>query len=159
MARALALLLFVFTAFTLIAVACGDGGDFLLDDAEPEATGTPPFFQRTPQPTPSPAGSPPAAGATPVSPFEVSVEGTVNRRTEPTTEGGQDTVAGSLAAGDTATVIARIPGEAVDADNDIWYQLDDGSFVYSGAVTEVGEEATPTPTPTATATTTPEATQ
>ena len=163
MARALALLLFVFTAFTLIAVACGDGGDFLLDE-EPEATGTPPFFQRSPQPTPepSPEGSPLAAGATPVTPFEVGIAG-INRRSEPSTEAA---TADAPASSDTATVIARIPGEAVDADNDIWYQLDDGSFVYSGVVTEVGEEEatatatpTPTPTPTATATTTPEATQ
>lgn len=63
MARALALLLLVFAALALIAVACGDEGDFLLDDEGPEATGTPPFFQRTPQPspTPSPTASPAAA--------------------------------------------------------------------------------------------------
>jgi hypothetical protein len=141
MARTLALLLLAFTAFALIAVACGNEGDFLLDE-EPEATGTPPFFQRTPQPspTPSPVGSPPAAGATPVTPFQITTDTTVNKRSEPSTAGGQETVAGSLTPDDTATVIAQIPGEAVEADNDIWYQLDDGSFVYSGAVNKVEEE-------------------
>ena len=142
MARALAVLLPVFAAFALITAACGNEGDFLLDDEGPEATGTPAFFQRTPQPSPmpSPVGSPPAAGATPVAaPFEISAEETINRRSEPSSEAGQSSVIGSLNAGDTATVIARIPGEAVAADNDIWYQLADGSFVYSGAVKEVEE--------------------
>ncbi len=151
MARALAVLLLTLSAFALFAVACGDEGDFLLDE-EPEATGTPPFLQRSPQPSPapSPVGSPPVAGATPVTPFEVEAGTSVNLRSEPSPEGGQDTVAGSLAPGDTATVIARIPGEEVESENDIWYQLDDGSFVYSGAVTEVGEEAGEEATATAT---------
>ncbi len=61
MTRTLALLLLVFAALALITAACGNEGDFLLDD-EPEATGTPPFFQRTPQPTPSPTASPVAVG-------------------------------------------------------------------------------------------------
>ncbi len=61
MARSLALLLLIFAAFGLIAVACGDEGDFLLDDEQLEATGTPPFLQRTPQPTPSPTAGPTAA--------------------------------------------------------------------------------------------------
>ncbi len=140
MARALAVLLLTLSAFALIAVACDSEGDFLLDE-EPEATGTPPIFQRSPQPSPepSPVGSPPVAGATPVTPFEVEAEEAVNLRSEPSTEGGQDTVAGSLAPGDTATVIARIPGEEVESGNDIWYQLQDGSFVYSGAVKETEE--------------------
>ena len=60
MARSLAPLLLIFAAFALIAVACGDEGDFLLDE-ELEATGTPAIFQRTPQPTPSPTASPTAA--------------------------------------------------------------------------------------------------
>jgi hypothetical protein len=155
MARALAVLLVTLSALALIAVACDSEGDFLLDD-EPEATGTPPFLQRSPQPSPapSPVGSPPVAGATPVTPFEVETGTSVTLRSEPSTEGGQDTVAGSLTPGDTATVTAQIPGEEVESGNDIWYQLDDGSFVYSGAVTEVGaeaeEEATPTPTTEAT---------
>ncbi len=61
MARSLALLLLIFAAFALIAVACGDEGDFLLEDEQPEATGTPPFFQRTPRPTPIPTATPTAA--------------------------------------------------------------------------------------------------
>ncbi len=60
MARPLALLLLAFGALALIAIACNGEGDFLLDD-EPEATGTPPFFQRSPQPTPIP--TPTAAAA------------------------------------------------------------------------------------------------
>ncbi len=141
MARALTVLLLVLSASVLFAIACDDEDDFLLEDTGPDATGTPPFFQRTPLPSPepSPVGSPPAAGATPVTPFEIEVDQTVNQRTEPSTEEGQSTIAGSLGSGDTATVIARIPGEAVEADNDIWYQLDDGTFVYSGAVEEVEE--------------------
>ncbi len=60
MARALALLLPAFGALALIAIACNGDADFLLDD-EPDATGTPPFFQRSPQPTPTP--TPTAAAA------------------------------------------------------------------------------------------------
>lgn len=140
MARALALLLLVFSALAL-AAACNGGSDFLLDEAEPEATGTPPFFERSPVPSPepSPVGSPPAANATPVAAFQIDVEGNVNLRSEPSTEGGQETVAGTLAPGDGATVIAEIEGEAVDGDNNTWYQLDDGTFVYSGAVTKIEE--------------------
>lgn len=145
MARAIAVLLLLFGLLALVA-ACNDEGDFLLDEGEPEATGTPPFEQRTPQPSPepSPEGSPLAAEATPVAPFEIEVEAAVNLRSEPSTEGGQDTVAGTLVPGETATVTARIQGEAVAPDNDIWYQLDDGTFVYSGAVKEAAEgEETP----------------
>ncbi len=151
MPRTLAALLLTLSAVLLIAVAC-DEGDFLLEETDPEATGTPPFFQRSPQPSPepSPVGSPPVAGATPVTPFTVTAEEAVNLRSEPSTEGGQSTLAGSLAPGDEVTVIANIPGEAVEDDNDIWYQLQDGSFVYSGAVTEAGEEATATATAEAT---------
>jgi len=60
MARALTLLLPAFGALALIAIACNGEADFLLDD-EPDATGTPPFFQRSPQPTPTP--TPTAAAA------------------------------------------------------------------------------------------------
>jgi hypothetical protein len=60
MARTLALLLLAFSALALIAIACSGEGDFLLDD-EPNATGTPPFFERSPQPTPIP--TPTAAAA------------------------------------------------------------------------------------------------
>jgi hypothetical protein len=148
MARTLAILLLLFAALALLA-ACNDESDFLLDDGEPEATGTPPFEQRTPQPSPepSPEGSPLAPEATPVTAFEIETEETVNLRSEPSTEGGQDTIAGTLVPGDTATVTASVSGEEVDADNDTWYQLDDGTFVYSGAVKEAEEAAQGEETP------------
>jgi LysM repeat protein len=57
MARTLALLLLAFCALALIAIACGNEGDFLLDD-EPDATGTPPFFERSPLASPEPSPSP-----------------------------------------------------------------------------------------------------
>ncbi len=57
MARTLALLLLAFSALALIAIACSNEDDFLLDD-EPEATGTPPFFERSPLPSPEPSPSP-----------------------------------------------------------------------------------------------------
>ena len=60
MARTLALLLLAFSALALIAIACNGEGDFLLDD-EPDATGTPPFFERSPQPTPIPTPTSAAA--------------------------------------------------------------------------------------------------
>ena len=60
MARALTLLLLAFGALALIAIACNGEGDFLLDD-EPDATGTPPFDQRSPQPTPTPTPTPAAS--------------------------------------------------------------------------------------------------
>jgi hypothetical protein len=127
-------------ALGLVAVlaACGEDSDFLLDDNNPEATGTPPFYQRSPEPSPegSPEPSPPAADATPVTPFQVSADGSVNLRSEPSTSGS---VAGNLASGERATVIARINGEKVTGDNDVWYQLDNGHFVYSGAVKEVSQ--------------------
>jgi hypothetical protein len=140
MARTIAVLLLLFAALALLA-ACNDESDFLLDEREPEATGTPPFEQRTPQPSPelTPEGSPPAPEATPVTAFEIEVEETVNLRTEPSTEGGQDTVAGTLVPGETATVTGRISGEEVTEGEDTWYQLEDGTFVYSGAVKEVEE--------------------
>jgi hypothetical protein len=140
MARKIAVLLLLFAALALLA-ACNDESDFLFEDEEPEATGTPPFEQRTPEP--SPEGSPLAASATPVTAFEIEVKETVNLRSEPSTEGGQDTVAGTLVPGETATVTARIQGEKVNTDNDIWYQLEDGTFVYSGAVKEVEESEEP----------------
>lgn len=86
------------------------------------------------QPTATPVGGPPAADATPVTPFQISAKESVNRYSSPSTQGGQETVVGALAAGETATAIAQARGEAVDADNDIWYELEDGSFVYSGAL-------------------------
>jgi LysM repeat protein len=63
MARTLALLLLAFSALALIAIACNGEGDFLLDD-EPDATGTPPFFERSPLASPEPSPSPTPTGAT-----------------------------------------------------------------------------------------------
>jgi len=148
MARTIAVLLLLFAALALLA-ACNDESDFLFEDEDQEATGTPPFEQRTPQPSPepSPEGSPLAADATPVTAFEIKVEETVNLRSEPSSEGGQDTVAGTLVPGETATVVAHVPGEEVEADNDTWYLLEDGIFVYSGAVKEVEDGAQPEETP------------
>ncbi len=59
MARALTPLILAFSALALIAIACSGEDDFLLDD-EPDATGTPPFFERSPLPIPTP---PPTAAA------------------------------------------------------------------------------------------------
>ncbi len=140
MARALAVLLLALSAFALAGVACNDEGDFLLDENEPEATGTPPFFQRSPLPSPepSPEGSPPAPNATPVTPFKVTVDESVNVRESPSTQGGPETVVGAIAPGEEKMVIATVVGEPVEG-NDLWYQLEDGSFVWSGAVKEVAQ--------------------
>jgi hypothetical protein len=134
--RVVALALLALGLLAAVA-ACGENNDFLLDDG-PDATGTPPFYQRSPEASPegSPEPSPPAANATPVPPFQVSAEGSVNMRDEPSTDGS---VAGTLGSGERATVIARISGEKVSGNNDVWYQLDNGHFVYSGAVKEVAQ--------------------
>lgn len=139
MARALAVLLLALSAFALAGVACNDEGDFLLDENEPESTGTPPFFQRSPlaSPEPSATGSPVAPNATPVTPFKVTVDESVNVRESPSTQGGPETVVGAIAPGEEKTVVAKVRGEPVEEGNDVWYQLEDGSFVYSGAVKEV----------------------
>lgn len=135
---AAALLLLALGLLGGLAAACGEDSDFLYDENGPDATGTPPFFQRSPEASPegSPEPSPIAENATPVTPFEVSADGSVNMRSEPSTDGS---VAGTLGSGERATVIARISGEKVSGNNDVWYQLDNGSFVYSGAVKEVGQ--------------------
>ncbi len=62
MARTLALLLLAFSALALIAIACNGEGDFLLED-EPDATSTPPFFERSPLASPKPSPSPTPTGA------------------------------------------------------------------------------------------------
>ncbi len=60
MARTLAFLLLAFSALALIAIACNDEGDFLLED-DPDATSTPPLDQRSPQPSPTPTATAAAA--------------------------------------------------------------------------------------------------
>ena len=138
MARSLAVLM-ILSALALAGGACSDNGDFLLDNNNPEATGTPAFFQRSPLPSPEPSatGSPAAPNATPVTPFQVTVDESVNVRESPSTQGGQGTVVGTIAPGEEKTVVAKVSGEPVEAGNDLWYQLEDGSFVYSAAVKEV----------------------
>ena len=142
MSRALAVLLLILSAIALAGVACNDNGDFLLDEDNPEATGTPAFLQRSPLPSPepSPSGSPAAANATPVTPFPVTVDESVNVRESPSTQGGQETVVGTFTPGEEKTVVAEVRGEAVEEGNDVWYQLEDGSFVYSGFVKEEGQQ-------------------
>ena len=73
---------------------------------------------------------------TPVTPFRITSGESTNLRAAPSTEGA---VLGTIAVGEEGTVTGQATGEAVEEGNDIWYQLDDGSFVYSGAVTEVEE--------------------
>lgn len=72
----------------------------------------------------------------PVTPFQITVDETTNRRTGPSTD---DNIAGTIKANEEATVVGEANGEAVDGENDIWYQLEDGSFIYSGAVNKVEE--------------------
>ena len=73
---------------------------------------------------------------TPVTPFQVTSDESTNLRAGPSTQGA---VLGTIAEGEERTVTGQAAGEAVQEDNDIWYQLDDGSFVYSGAVKKVEE--------------------
>ena len=73
---------------------------------------------------------------TPVTPFQITVDDSANVRASPTTE--SDIVA-IISAGDEETVTGQVRGEMVEEGNDIWYQLEDGSFVYSGTVIEVEE--------------------
>jgi hypothetical protein len=73
---------------------------------------------------------------TSVTPFQITVDDSANLRESPTTESG---IVGTMGAGDEATVIGQVRGELVEEGNDLWYQLEDGSFVYSGTVTKVEE--------------------
>ena len=73
---------------------------------------------------------------TSVTPFQITVDDSANLRESPSTESG---IVGTMGAGDEATVIGQVRGELVEEGNDLWYQLEDGSFVYSGTVTKVEE--------------------
>jgi hypothetical protein len=73
---------------------------------------------------------------TPVSPFQITSEESTNLRAAPSTESA---VAGTITAGEEKTVTGQVVGEAVEEGNEIWYQLEDGTFVYSGAVKKVEE--------------------
>lgn len=139
----------------LLATACGGGGDDertagRLTDPRDVPTATP--WTETPAPIIlEPGALTPISESeteeteengevgdevTAVTPFQVTVEDSANIRGTPSTEGG---IVGTINAGVEATVTGQVRGELVEEGNDIWYQLDDGSFVYSGAVTKVEE--------------------
>jgi hypothetical protein len=153
--RGVAVLLPVLALALLLATACGgdDGGERpagRLTDPRSVPTATP--WGQPPEPitlepgalTPISEGEgeedgeeqEPGVQVTPVTPFQVTSEESSNLRTGPSTESA---VAGTINAGEVATVIGQVRGEEVEGGNDIWYQLEDGTFVYSGAVTEVEE--------------------
>ena len=138
----------------LLATACGGGDDGerpagRLTDPRSVATATP--WADAPEPiilepgalTPISEGEgdedgeeEPVIEVTPVIPFQVTSEESSNLRTRPSTESD---IAGVIAGGDEETVVGQVGGEEVEEGNDIWYQLEGGSFVYSGAVTRVEE--------------------
>ncbi len=153
--RGLSVPLLVLVLALLLATACGggDGGGRAagrLTDPRTVPTATP--WGQPPDPiilepgalTPlSETGTPETevngeAGdeVTSVTPFQVTVDDSANLRDSPSTESG---IVGTIDPGDEATVIGQVLGELVEEGNDIWYQLEDGSFVYSGAVTRVEE--------------------
>jgi len=153
--RGLSVPLLALALALLLATACGGDGD----GARPAGRLTDPRLV----PTATPWGQPPApiilepGALTPVSengteepgvngevgdevtsvtPFQITVDDSANLRESPTTESG---IVGTMGAGDEATVIGQVRGELVEEGNDLWYQLEDGSFVYSGTVTKVEE--------------------
>ncbi len=154
--RGLALPLLVLALALLLATACGgdgDGGERVagrLTDPRSVPTATP--WSEPPEPIILEPGALTPIGedegdedggqqeqgvqVTPVTPFQVSSEESSNLRTGPSTESA---IAGTVNAGEEKTVIGQVPGEEVEAGNDIWYQLDDETFVYSGAVAKVEE--------------------
>ena len=155
-ARILFFALIALVSALLLAVACGGDGD----DARPTGRLTDPRSVPTATPwtnAPEPITLDESAltpiieeGAqegeeisneetpevTPVSPFKVTVDESANRRTSPSTGSA---IAGIMTAGEERTVTWQVSGEAAEEGNDIWYQLDDGSFVYSGTVKKVQE--------------------
>jgi len=139
----------------LLATACGggDGGERpagRLTDPRSVPTATP--WAELPEPiilepgalTPISEGGAEETGGngevgdevTAVTPFQITVDDSINRRESPSTQSG---IVGIISGGDEETVIGQVRGEPVEEGNDIWYQLEDGSFVYSGAVTKVQE--------------------
>jgi len=142
-------------ALALLLAACGDGDGGArpagrLTDPRSVPTATP--WAEAPTPiilepgalTPISESATEEAGAngevggevTPVSPFQITVDDSANVRESPTTESG---IVATIRAGDEETVVGQAHGEPVAEGNDIWYQLEDGSFVYSGTVTKVEE--------------------
>jgi len=138
----------------LLAAACGgdDGGPRAagrLTDPRSVATATP--WVEAPEPiTLEPGALTPISQSegeeggegeedlqvTPVSPFQITSEESTNLRAAPSTDSA---IAGTITADEEKTVTGQVVGEAVEEGNDIWYQLDDGTFVYSGAVKQVEE--------------------
>ena len=150
-ARALPLSLFALTLALAVFAACGgeDEGERptgRLTDPRSVATATP--WPEPPEPiilepgalTPISDGGDDSGGGgvevTPVTSFQITVADSANRRTSPS---AQSDLLGTINAGEKKTVTGEVHGEAVEAGNDIWYELEDGSFVYSGAVTKVEE--------------------
>lgn len=132
--------------FAMIAACGGDGDDGErvlgeLTDPDSVATATP--WSEAPVPiilgpdvltpiAPDDGGSDGSGiEVTPVTPFQVTTAESTNKRTEPSTSAG---IAGTINAGQEETVTGQVAGEAVEGNNNVWYKLEDGSFVYSGAV-------------------------
>ena len=155
-ARILFYALIALTSALLLAVACGgDGGGERptgrLTDPRSVPTATP--WANAPEPiilepgvlTPiieegdeqgEESSDEEIPEVTPVTPFQITVDESANRRTSPSTGSA---IAGIMTSGEERTVTAQVQGEAAEEGNDVWYQLDDGSFVYSGAVKKVQE--------------------
>ncbi len=150
-ARALPLSLFALALALAAFAACGGGGDGerptgRLTDPRSVATATP-----WPEP-PTPVILEPGAltpisdgggdggdgntevAVTPVTPFQITSDESTNRRAAPSTDAA---IAGTIKAGAEATVTGQAAGEEVESGNNVWYKLEDGSFVYSGAVKKV----------------------
>lgn len=156
-ARAPLVSLCVMAAGLLLLAACGGGGDGGQTIGQPTDPRSVPTATPWSQPPDviildpnalTPISEPDGGGdggdgngdggtpvaVTPVTPFQITSDESTNRRAEPTTEAG---IAGTINAGEEATVSGQVSGEEVSAGNDVWYELDDGSFVYSGAVKRV----------------------
>jgi len=145
-------LILAITTLAILAWGCGGNGGLLGDETTPSPSGTPPIFQRspvarTPAPTgaatspgtsPAPTGQTPAANiaVTPVTAFEITVTEAVLIREGPATD--TDPL-GGIYPGERKRVTGQALGQEVTAGsgNRIWYQLEEGGFVYSGLVQKV----------------------
>jgi uncharacterized protein YgiM (DUF1202 family) len=149
-ARSLAVSLLALTLGLAVIAACGgDGGDgeqVLGELTNPDSVATATPWSEAPVPiilgpdvltpiAPDDGGDGgTTVNVTPVAPFQVTTAESTNKRTEPSTTSG---IAGTINAGQEATVTGQVAGETVEGSNNVWYELDDGSFVYSGAVDKV----------------------
>ncbi len=153
--RGLSVLLLAGALALLLATACGGDGDGArpagrLTDPRLVPTATP--WGQAPAPIIlEPGALTPISGTgdeetdvngeggdevTSVTPFQITVDDSANLRASPTTE---SSIVATMSAGDEATVTGQVRGELVGEGNDLWYQLEDGSFVYSGTVTKAEE--------------------